>query len=112
MLVIFRSKAAANVMMFGDLTEHLLGILGRELTSEGIFTVEQLPHAIQKLETAITEDRAKHNILTSAYQEDEEKHTEYLCLAQRAFPLLDMLRHACKANEVVFWQISSTSLDK
>lgn len=109
MLVTFRSKAAANVMMLKDLAGRLLGILGRELMSEGIFTVEQIPFAIRQLECAIADEQVK---LRADYQNPPEAPTEaateaeYPSLAQRAFPLLDMLRRAARTGEPVIWQTS------
>jgi hypothetical protein len=105
MLVTFRSKAAANIMMLKDLAERLLGILGRELRSEGIFTVEQIPFAIRQLERAIADEQVK---LRADYQNPPEQPTEaeYPGLAQRAFPLLDMLRRAARTGEPVIWQTS------
>lgn len=110
MLVTFRSKAAANVLMLKDLAERLLGILGRELMSEGIFTVEQMPIAISQLEQAIAQERAKAQADYQTLPEQQtQERTEYEDpgLAQRAFPLLDMLRRAARAGEPVIWQTSA-----
>lgn len=113
MLIIFRSKAAANVLMLKDLTERLLTILGRELTSEGIFTVEQLPLAIHQLEAAIAHEKLKQSNQEQSVQHTEEQQkTEDLSLAQRAFPLLDMLRRAASKNEPVIWQTSSAVISE
>lgn len=109
MLVTFRSKAAANVIMLEDLAERLFGILERELMSEGIFTVEQIPIAISRLEAAIVQERAKSQAGQQKpleQQTQERAEHEYPGLAQRAFPLLDMLRRAARTGEPVIWQTS------
>ena len=109
MLVTFRSKAAANVIMLEDLAERLLGILGRELMSEGVFTVEQMPVAISRLQEAIAQERTKAQAGQQKpleQQTQERAEHEYPGLAQRAFPLLDMLRRAAHTGEPVIWQTS------
>ncbi len=103
MLIIFSSQAAAQVMMLDDLAKHLLAILGRQLETRGIITVEQLPAAIQALEKAIVLDNQASE--ENKNEEEEIPSNERLRLAQRAFPLLDMLRRAAKKNKPVTWGV-------
>ena len=57
MLVTFKSKASADVIMFGEQAARLIELLGKgtDSTAKGIVTVEQLPGAIAALQAAIAE---------------------------------------------------------
>ena len=103
MLIIFSSQATAQVMMLDDLAKQLLAILGSQLETRGIMTVEQLPAAIQALEKAIAQDNQASEEKKEA--EEDRPSNEHLGLAQRAFPLLDMLRRALEKNKPVVWGI-------
>ena len=59
MLIIFKSKAAGDVMMFGDVAMTLMKIMGKAATERGIVTVEQLPDAIARLKAAVAQDKAE-----------------------------------------------------
>ncbi len=104
MLIIFSSQATAKVIMLDDLAKLLLAILGRQLETRGIITVEQLPAAIKALENAIAEDNQSFEE-KSDQEQDGTPSSEHLRLAQRAFPLLDMLRRAVKKNKPVIWGV-------
>ena len=108
MLVTFHSDAAADVIMFGDIARKLIAILGKDPDDgKGIVTVEQLPAAIERLKAAIAEDKARQ----AGHVEDEEAAQEQghtgmaapVGLAQRAWPLLDMLEHSQREQVVVTW---------
>ena len=64
MLVVFKSDAAADVIMFGDVAKKLIPILGpdREV-AKGIVTVEQLPDAIARLHAARARERAPRGLI-------------------------------------------------
>ena len=54
MLVTFKSRAGADVIMFGDAARRLIEVLGKDAgDARGIVTVEQLPSAIARLQSAI-----------------------------------------------------------
>ena len=60
MLTTFKSAASADVIMFGAAAKALLETLGRDPeATQGIFTVEQLPAAIERLTHAIEQDKAR-----------------------------------------------------
>lgn len=102
MLITYKSKAAADVLMMRDLALTLMGLMGRELTERGIFTVEQLPALIAKLEGAVKSADAAPE---AAGKDAQGEHNEHLRLAQRAFPLLDLMRAAQKAGTEVMWGV-------
>jgi hypothetical protein len=111
MLITFKSGASADVIMFGEPAKTLLGILGKDADdAKGIVTVEQLPAAIARLRAAIDEERAR---LAAQGEEDEAAAREAgrtgmaapVNLAQRAWPLLDMLEAAQRAGVPVVWGV-------
>ncbi|MDR1461844.1 MAG: DUF1840 domain-containing protein [Azoarcus sp.] len=115
MLLSFKSKAGANVIMFGDVAGRLLGVIGKDAgEAKGIVTVEQLPEAISRLQAAIDAERAQQNAKSAAEREAEEDAereagrsgmTASVDLAQRAWPLLDLLRRAQAGGVPVVWGV-------
>jgi len=108
MLITFHSAAAADVIMFGDVARTLLGILGKDPADRrGIVTEAQLPEAIARLKAAMSEDRAASRAEPADDEDDDEPASKGMAapvnLAQRAWPLLDMLEYSLKENCPVTW---------
>ncbi|MBU1236285.1 MAG: DUF1840 domain-containing protein [Gammaproteobacteria bacterium] len=107
-MIIFRSDAAADVMMFDDVAKRMMEIIGREFSTRGIITVEQLPEAIAKLRQAIAADRAAH---AGEYDRPEleeapgDSQRAYVGLAPRAVPLAEMFEYSLKAEKPVMWGV-------
>jgi len=103
MLVVFRSKAAADILMLSAHARQVLqaaGKVGEEaLPERGVFTPEQLPAAIAALEHAskISADPVEPD-------EADPKRPPEPGLRQRAWPLLDMLRKAQRKGQSVMWE--------
>jgi len=108
MLILFHSKAAAEVLMLG---EHALPILraagrvtGDTLPERGVITRADLAAAIAGIEGAVALDPVQN--------EDEERDDEEpvhpisrpVSLSQRAYPLLAMLRAAQAGDADVTWE--------
>ncbi len=112
MLVTFKSAAAADVIMFGEPAKELIRILGKDPSdAKGIVTLEQLPDAIARLRTAIDEDRLRQSLRDTEQDEleaEEEGRTGMAApvnLAQRAWPLLEMLEISLKDGAPVVWGV-------
>ncbi|AWI77232.1 hypothetical protein CEW83_20010 [Parazoarcus communis] len=111
MLIIFKSDASADVIMLGDAGKQVIAAMGKDpADAKGIVTVEQLPAAITSLQAAIEEDRARQTERTEAEEaaDREEGRTGMaapVSLAQRAWPLLDMLQQAQKEKVPVVWGV-------
>ena len=107
-MIVFRSDAAADIMMFDDVAKRMMEIVGREFSTRGIITVEQLPEAIAKLRAAIAEDRAAH---AGEYDRPELEEVPgaprraYVGLAPRAIPLAEMFEYSLKAEKPVMWGV-------
>lgn len=105
MLYEFKSKATGNVVMTGPVAERLLAIVGREPSAKGIFTVEQMPGAIAALQAAVDLDRAESSQTEADTDERTREAMRSVSLAQRAWPLIDMLRTAHAAQQPVTWGV-------
>ena len=109
MLFTFRSDASGDLLLLGDAAKKLLAIIGKDPEdTKGIVTVPQLPNAIALLRAAIEEDRARQAERDKQREEDAEESeadreagrtgmAAPVSLAQRAWPLLEMLEAAQRA---------------
>lgn len=109
MLIVFQSKAAADVLMFSAHALTIMEVIGRSygdaLPERGVITHEQLPAAITAIEKAVTDD--KHQDEVDAEQDDDVKMhpiAEPVSFRQRVWPLLSMLRLSHEQDVDVMWQ--------
>ncbi|MFO1431665.1 MAG: DUF1840 domain-containing protein [Candidatus Competibacteraceae bacterium] len=106
MLVTFRSQAYSNITMFGDIAVKLLTMMGHSGTVPGALLAEDVPAALDHLKQALAEDRSA-SVAPAAEndkEEDEESKEIPVSLAQHAFPLLELLKAAAKAQRDVMWE--------
>lgn len=120
MLITFKSRAGFDVIMFGKVGQKMLAVIGKDPEdTQGIVTKEQLPEAIEKLTAAFERDkeltaqkeRAERELEKQALEnpQDEQgieiKVTEpVVSFAQRAAPLLELMRLTLKAKEALTWE--------
>ena len=107
MLVTFKSKAAADVPMYAEHAKMLLSLIGKSLEPEaapkGIVTAADVPAALAKLKSAA--DASRRADKESGARDDEPGQALSVGLAQRAFPLIDMLERAAKDQRDVVWGV-------
>jgi hypothetical protein len=105
MITTFRSRASADVMMFGDVTKHLMSIIGKDYTNKGIVTVADLPVAIAKLRAAIDGDKAIHAANAASYDArlSDEYEERLVSTTQRALPLVALFESSLKQEVPVIW---------
>jgi uncharacterized small protein (DUF1192 family) len=102
MLYEFKSRATGSVVMTGPIAERLLAIVGKEAGPKGVFTVEQMPAAIAALQAAVEREKAEST--PDDHEEDRPRDAPRpVSLAQRAWPLIDMLKTAHAADKPVTW---------
>lgn len=110
MIITFQSPASGDVIMFGDVAQRMMKLMGKEATDKGIVTVEQLPDAIARLKAAIEEDKQQR----SGHDPEDLPRTEkaegggsrpYVSLTQRALPLLELLEWSLKKKKPVVWGV-------
>jgi len=103
MLVTFRSKAAGDVMMFGDVAIQLLKFMGNSGTVPGAIVAKDLPKAIERLEAAITTHEATPTANPETKREDDDTETNSVSLRHRALPLINLLKASAAADADVVW---------
>jgi len=110
MLIKFRSKTVAEILMLSPNAAPLLRAagktIGEQIPERGVFTVEQLPAAIAGIEAAVhAEERAD----PSQIDDDDDAPpvppmAQHVELHQRAYPLLDMMRRSLTDGVDVTWE--------
>ncbi len=111
MLYEFKSRSTGSVVMTGVVAERLLAIVGKDAGPKGVFTVEQMGPAIVALQAAIAREQAAspdpqpdpRHADESSDKDDAAHHG--VSLRQRAWPLIEMLQVAQKAEQVVTWGV-------
>ena len=109
MVITFKSRAAADVLMFGEIAAQLLQIVGKDANAhEGIFTIEQLPAAIDCLQLAIDADRERARQVERTTPDDPDEPAPQgmaapVSLYQRGWPLLEMFKISLAAKTPVTW---------
>ena len=109
-LVVFRSKAAGEIFMFQETAQRIFEILGRAEAPRGVITAEQVPDALQRLTAAVEEEKAQMKAAGEQAERDDREgagaHAQRtITLAQRAFPLIEMLRAAERKQVDVTWGV-------
>lgn len=95
MLIAFRSKAGAEVLMLWPHADAVLRALGREPAHQGIFRGEQVMQALDAWQ-AFQEDPPQ-----PASDEEPDVPT---AVHQRAWPVVDLLQRAAQRGVDVTWQ--------
>ncbi len=102
MLVTFRTKAYANITMFGDVAKTLLKLMGHSGEVPSAIRAEDVPAALERLERSIEAYRQPPG--AGAGERDEEEGGERpVSLATRALPLIELLKAAAARNADVTW---------
>jgi hypothetical protein len=117
MLVTFRSSATESIHMFEDVAVALLKLMGATGRIPGAFSADDVPAALQKLETATEQMKAASHSTParpadnedSIHEEDDEDEDERdrqppVALATRAIPLLSILKRAAAAHAELVWE--------
>jgi hypothetical protein len=101
MLVIFTSNAHSDIMMFSDVAEKLIEMMGHSGTMPGAIAAKDVLEVLERLQKALAFHEKES---PDAHQHDDEENKEIkVGLASRAFPLIEMLKDAAKAKEPVMW---------
>jgi hypothetical protein len=108
MLIIFKSPASGDVIMFGKNGKEMLEVLGKDKEdAKGIFTVEQLPAAIDTLKAAIAADKARQTDKDDDNEDEQDVKPGGggVSFFQRAVPLLELLERSLKDKVPVTWGV-------
>ncbi len=103
MIIIFKSRAAADVIMLGEVAQRMFEVIGKPFEPQGVITVEELPEAIARLKQAMADDKAARAQPRPAEEERDETRPPAISLTQRIVPLLELFEAALKADKAVTW---------
>lgn len=101
----FMCRGMNEVVMARDLGDRLLQIMGKEVTTRGIFPASEIRRAMQVLERAVVDERAHPTPIQldlgrpDKSPEDESPAT----LQQQVFPLIDLMRRAIAEDRSIIW---------
>tara|TARA_R110001599_G_scaffold64023_4_gene179498 strand:+ start:180766 stop:181107 length:342 start_codon:yes stop_codon:yes gene_type:complete len=113
MLITFKSKAAADIVMYEEHAKRMLDLLHKDVKL-GVITAAETDHAIKVLEGEVAENKTH---FTDAVQRDIAAHhnesgddhdheqVEVVQFSSRIYPLLEMLRAAREENCDVLWGV-------
>ena len=112
MLITFKSKAAAEVLMYEEHAQRILDLLNKDIT-RGVITAAETGNAVAKIETEIAAHKisaataaTQHDIDTQlAHDNNEPAPPAPVSFSTRAYPLLEMLRAAHKNQCDVMWGV-------
>ncbi|MBC7414296.1 MAG: DUF1840 domain-containing protein [Herminiimonas sp.] len=114
MLITFKSKAAADVLMYEEHAKRILALLHKD-AKRGVITAAESGEAVAALEAEIAGSKAHHpsgemtrDVATHHGEEGDDHDHEKMqsvSFATRAYPLLEMLRAAHQSQKDVVWGI-------
>ncbi len=115
MLITFKSKAAADIVMYKEHAQRILELLDKDI-ERGIIVKEDAASAVATIEEAIADSRThsvsglvQHDVAEHPQPNEDGDHEhapiENISFAARAFPLLEMLRAAHEQGCDVVWGV-------
>lgn len=114
MLITFKSKAAADVVMYKTHAKRILDLFHKDAV-RGVITAAEAENAVIVLEQEIAENK-RHSAAEDVKQDvvvhhsddnndHEHEAAQHVSFATRAYPLLEMLRAAKVAGKDVMWGV-------
>lgn len=113
MLVQFKSPATETITMFDNDAVQLLKLMGATGRVPGGLSEQDVPGAMQRLESAVENMKAKSNDTAAQPADNEDwasdadkdpKGSQPIKLETRAVPLLSLLKRAAAAQATVTWE--------
>jgi hypothetical protein len=101
----FKSKADGDLIMMAPVGDQILRIIGREPAAKGIIEVTAMPQAIATLEQAIAAAERPRGDSRRAEDDDDAGGATAVGLAQRAWPLLEMMRRSLAERADIVWGV-------
>jgi hypothetical protein len=102
MLVTFKSRAHADITMFGDVALRLIKWMGRRDSVPSAILPEDIPQALKMLKAAIA--KADTAVEESELDVDDEEKEKRVSIHNRALPLIELLETAQEDDVPVMWE--------
>ena len=124
MLVIFKSKAGGDIIMFEENAKQILDLLNKD-TDKGIITAEQTADAIVKLENEIerrkmieAQEKAERERIEKEEEEEgkdpkDDRKKEVtrpeppVSFSARTYPFMQLLKAANKKKKDIYWGVQT-----
>lgn len=100
MIVTFKTKTWSNIVMFGEVAVVLLRMMGHSGTVPGALRAEEVGPARERLRTEL--DVLSPDTPSPGKNTDDDEPV--VTIHQRAYPLLELLAAAEKAEREVMWE--------
>lgn len=114
MLITFKSKAAAEVVMYEEHAKPLLDLMHKD-AKMGVITAAEAAGIAERLEAVIKESKvhptseevARDVVAHHGSTGDDHDHepAQYVSFATRAYPLLEMIRAAARGGHDILWGV-------
>jgi hypothetical protein len=99
MLITFKTKSYANIMMFGDVAQKLLKMMDYGVSVPGGIVTEDLPQALSNLQREL---ESVADVVEPAGDAQEDQPA--VSLHTRALPLIELLQSAIADQNNVRWE--------
>jgi len=100
MLITFRTKAYADITMFGEVALTLIRLMGHSGSVPGAILAEDVPAALTRLRAAAA---ASPDALAPGPGQGEDAEEPPVTLSHRALPLIALLEAAARDGCNVMW---------
>jgi hypothetical protein len=100
MLITFRTKAHADITMFGKIALSLIRLMGHSGSVPGAILAEDLPEAVARLRAGV---QAHADEPTPGPGEKDDSDEPKVSLSHRALPLIELLEAAQRDGSNVMW---------
>ena len=100
MLITFKSRAHADVVMLGDSARELIRLMGKSDALPSAVGPEGIPKALAKLKAALAQQAS----VPASEGDDGDDEQESVALHTRAIPLIEMLEASEEAQVPVMWE--------
>ena len=100
---VFKSKADADLIMMEQAGDQLLRIVGREPARQGIIEAAAIAAAMRAIETAVATESV--DSVGTANDDDDARLEPRVGLAQRAWPLLEMMKRSLAEQADIVWGV-------
>lgn len=106
MLVTFKCAVHADIILFGDVAQRLLKMMGHSGTVPGAILAEDVPVALERLKRAIEAEKSAAAATSEpdADVQSRERDDQAVRFDYRALPLIELLTAAAKKNCNVMWE--------
>ncbi|MDO8774644.1 MAG: DUF1840 domain-containing protein [Burkholderiaceae bacterium] len=111
MIFKFKSKIEGDLIMLEFSARHILQIIGKEPSPQGIILPADMPAAIAALEQAIAREEAAILAAKKAASESGEAQSakpagaDVVPLRQRSLPFIGLLKACSSANTQIVWGV-------